>query len=321
MIIFGSYVIHTTLGEGHFRCPQCLGTTGYRLRRGRWFLHILFIPIVPMKRAQPFVECTTCRSRFVLGVLGPSELERYRAALGDQFPGGLSGSAAGPATGPTTGPHTGSHTGSHTEPQTGSPAHPMSQPIPPPQEHLSLGATPLPPIPDPSATPAMPATPATSGAHVPPPPSTYPGVGAQPLADPYAPLGGESLALVRGIGAEVLRRAEHVTEAGAEAVRRLTRQVGVGDFTVENVRHDVDHLDTRYLAELIAGRRAANRLLEATARGLVEDAVRIACENGHGRIGDRQWDWIVTLGLDAGVGPTRSGQIRDGVLADHASLT
>ncbi|PWD49565.1 hypothetical protein C8046_01385 [Serinibacter arcticus] len=77
MIIFGTYVIHRTLGEGHFMCPQCMGVTAYRVRRGRWFFHILFIPLIPMRKTPPHVECRTCRSKFALGVLGP-DAEQYR---------------------------------------------------------------------------------------------------------------------------------------------------------------------------------------------------------------------------------------------------
>jgi hypothetical protein len=77
MLIFGTYVIHRTLGEGHMMCPQCMGVTAYRVRRGRWFFHVLFIPLIPMRRTPAHVECLTCRSRFALGVLGP-DAAQYR---------------------------------------------------------------------------------------------------------------------------------------------------------------------------------------------------------------------------------------------------
>lgn len=106
MIIFGTYVIHRTLGSGQFHCPQCMGVSSYRLRRGRWFFHLLFIPLIPMKRTQPFVECDRCHAKFALGVLQPAELERQREALGDQFPafGGGQMTAASLAAVPTLAP-------------------------------------------------------------------------------------------------------------------------------------------------------------------------------------------------------------------------
>ena len=263
MIIFGTYVIHKTLGEGHFGCPQCLGVTSYRIRRGRWFFHILFIPLIPMKRTAPFVECLTCKGKWALGVLGPSELMRHREALADQFPAGLSAPADASAFVEA-------------------------------DSATSVGGQPVP------TAPAF---------AVPLRPAQY----AQPpgAADEYQALGGRNLALTRGLATEVLRRAA-VTDAGVEAVRQQARRLEVWDYEDQHVRHDVDHLDTGYLTGLVRQMVAEGRLGEAGARALVEDAVQIAEENGG--LTSQQWDWIVRLGLDAGVGPTASAQVRDSLL-------
>lgn len=271
VIIFGSYVIHHTVGEGHFHCPQCLGQTAYRLRRGRWWLHILFIPLIPMKRAQPFVQCGTCRSRFALGVLGPTELERYRQALGDQFPAHLVG----------------------------------------------LSTAQLPNEDEPAVGPGVPGLPGMPGVpqaeQVATDPYPVAGTPAAHAVDRYAALGGEWLAVARGVGAEVLRRSSRVTDQGAWRVTRHAWRVGVRDYTEDHVRFDVERLDTSYLPVLVRELVADARLGPAGGRGLVADAVEIAQDNGG--LEDAQWEWIVRLGLEAGVGPTAAGEVRDGVLA------
>ncbi|PWD49566.1 hypothetical protein C8046_01390 [Serinibacter arcticus] len=81
----------------------------------------------------------------------------------------------------------------------------------------------------------------------------------------------------------------------------------------EYVRHDVANLDTTYLSGLVRSGVASGVLAGAPARGLVAEATTLAHRNGG--LTAAQWDWIVALGLDAGVGPTASGEIRDGVLA------
>lgn len=236
MIIFGTYVIHRTLGEGHFMCPQCMGVTAYRVRRGRWFFHILFIPLIPMKKTPPHVECLTCRSKFALGVLGP-DAQQYRDDV-----------------------------------------------TPPPLEQMMQAPAAGAPVPVPAP------------------------VAAQPVAAQGSPL-----ALVRALVTEVLRRAEVVTDAGVEAAVALIRGRGVQDVRPEYVRHDLANLDVGYLRDLVRSGVASVSIAPAAARELVSEATGLAHRNGG--LTPAQWDWIVTFGLDAGIGPTATSEIRDAVLA------
>lgn len=242
MLIFGTYVIHRTLGEGHFMCPQCMGVTAYRVRRGRWFFHILFIPLIPMKRTPAHVECLTCRSKFALGVLGP-DAAQYRDDV-----------------------------------------------APPPLEQMM-----------------QPPTGGPQGAH-------HPQLPAPPLApSPSAPPRNDALALVRGLTTQVLRRAEPVTDAGVAAAVDLVRSRGIDDVRPEYVRHDLGNLDVGYLAGLVRSGVASGAITPTAARDLVAEATRLARRNG--ALTAAQWDWIVSFGLDAGVGPSASAEIRDEILA------
>lgn len=242
MLIFGTYVIHRTLGEGHVMCPQCMGVTAYRVRRGRWFFHILFIPLIPMRRTPAHVECLTCRSKFALGVLG-ADAARYR-----------------------------------------------DDAQPPPLEQV------LQP---------------TGAQQVPQQPHRLP---APPLApSPPTAQRNDALALARGLTTQVLRRAEPATDEGVAAAVDLIRSRGVDDVRPEYVRHDLGNLDVAYLPDLVRSGVAAGTITPSAARDLVAEATRLARRNGS--LTAAQWDWIVAFGLDAGVGPTASAEIRDAVLA------
>lgn len=243
MIIFGTYVIHRTLGEGHFMCPQCMGVTAYRVRRGRWFFHILFIPLIPMKKTPPHVECLTCRSKFALGVLGP-DAEQYRDGA-----------------------------------------------APPPLEQMMQASAAAPVAASDAPSAPLPPGAAASG-----------GTASEPLA------------LIRGLTTEVLRRSAQVSDAGVEGAVALIRSRGTQDVRPEYVRHDLANLDTGYVRPLVRDGVASGRISSSAARELVAEATRLARRNGD--LTALHWDWIVTFGLDAGVGPTASTEIRDAVRAE-----
>ena len=42
------------------RCPQCGLNQAYRTREDHW-LHLFFVPVVPVKRGEPFLFCEHCR--------------------------------------------------------------------------------------------------------------------------------------------------------------------------------------------------------------------------------------------------------------------
>jgi hypothetical protein len=70
MILFGSRYYFFTVGQGTFMCPKCQTNRPYRLRRGRRFIHVFYIPLIPISAATEHVQCGQCRSRFAPAVLG-----------------------------------------------------------------------------------------------------------------------------------------------------------------------------------------------------------------------------------------------------------
>ncbi len=101
LLIFGITVIFRTIGQGIFHCPRCGGDRQYRLRSGRRFFTLFFLPVIPLTRVGEHVQCTTCRTRFATDVLRLPTAAQMSAAL----PVGMRSAAVailqagGPATG------------------------------------------------------------------------------------------------------------------------------------------------------------------------------------------------------------------------------
>jgi zinc-ribbon family len=81
LIIFGLTVIFRTIGQGVFHCPQCGGDRQYRLRSGRRFFTIFFVPLIPLTKVGEHVQCMTCRTRFSTHVLNLPTAAQMSAAL------------------------------------------------------------------------------------------------------------------------------------------------------------------------------------------------------------------------------------------------
>ena len=58
LIIFGLRVYFRTVGQGTFHCQRCGGDRPYRLRSGRRWIHLFFIPLIPLGKAGEYVQCT-----------------------------------------------------------------------------------------------------------------------------------------------------------------------------------------------------------------------------------------------------------------------
>jgi hypothetical protein len=69
MIIFGTRFYFWTIGQGSFQCPKCKTTSAYRHRKGRRFVHVFFIPLIPISASREHVRCSGCKSRYVTEVL------------------------------------------------------------------------------------------------------------------------------------------------------------------------------------------------------------------------------------------------------------
>ena len=81
LILWGLRVIYHTVGEGVFHCRKCGGDRQYRHRAGRRFFTLFFIPIIPLNKTGEQVQCTTCRTRYVMDVLSLPTAEQMQTAL------------------------------------------------------------------------------------------------------------------------------------------------------------------------------------------------------------------------------------------------
>jgi len=80
-LIFGLRVYFRTIGEGTFHCQRCGGDRPYRHRAGRRWIHLFFIPVIPLDKAGEYVQCTQCGTRYATGVLTLPTTAQMQAAL------------------------------------------------------------------------------------------------------------------------------------------------------------------------------------------------------------------------------------------------
>ena len=90
LIIWGTRVFYRTIGRGAFHCRRCGGDRRYRLRRGRRFFMLFFIPVIPLSTAGEHVQCLSCRTRYHTDALALPTAEQMQAAL----PAGMRAAAA-----------------------------------------------------------------------------------------------------------------------------------------------------------------------------------------------------------------------------------
>ncbi|MGI9008723.1 MAG: zinc-ribbon domain-containing protein [Streptosporangiaceae bacterium] len=81
LIIFGVRVYFRTVGQGTFHCQRCGGDRPYRLRSGRKWIHLFFIPLIPLGQAGEFVQCDRCGTRYPADVLTLPTMTQMQAAL------------------------------------------------------------------------------------------------------------------------------------------------------------------------------------------------------------------------------------------------
>jgi len=56
-------------GRGTLHCQRCGGDRPYRACAGRRWLHLFFLPVVPLDRITEHVQCTWCDTRYRMEVL------------------------------------------------------------------------------------------------------------------------------------------------------------------------------------------------------------------------------------------------------------
>ena len=67
LIIFGTRSIvrdEERTGGGLRQCPSCGQTTLFKTRSARTYIHIFWIPLIPMGGGKPVIECSNCKARF-----------------------------------------------------------------------------------------------------------------------------------------------------------------------------------------------------------------------------------------------------------------
>lgn len=81
LLIWGLRVFYRTNGQGIFHCRKCGGDRQYRLRAGRRWFTLFFIPVIPLNRVGEHVQCQTCKTRYVTDVLNQPTTAQMQEAL------------------------------------------------------------------------------------------------------------------------------------------------------------------------------------------------------------------------------------------------
>jgi hypothetical protein len=90
LLIWGLRVFYRTIGQGVFHCRRCGGDRQYRLRSGRRFFTLFFIPVIPLNKVGEHVQCLTCKTRYHTSALALPTAGQMQAAL----PAGMRAAAA-----------------------------------------------------------------------------------------------------------------------------------------------------------------------------------------------------------------------------------
>ncbi len=67
IIIFGTRSVVSDdqrTGGGPRQCPNCGQVALFKTRQSRTFIHIFWIPLIPLGKRQPVIECGNCKARF-----------------------------------------------------------------------------------------------------------------------------------------------------------------------------------------------------------------------------------------------------------------
>ena len=81
LLIFGLRVYFRTIGQGSFHCQRCGGDRPYRHKSGRRWIHVFFIPVIPLDKAGEYVQCGECGTRYSPEVLALPTMAQMQEAL------------------------------------------------------------------------------------------------------------------------------------------------------------------------------------------------------------------------------------------------
>ncbi len=69
IFFFGTRLRTRELGSGTFHCPFCFQPRTYRHLETRTWIHVFWIPLIPLGGGQEEVQCTVCGGRWAPAVL------------------------------------------------------------------------------------------------------------------------------------------------------------------------------------------------------------------------------------------------------------
>ncbi len=69
MSIFGRKGVKTHIRTGTFKCPSCLSTQVYTLKKVTNFHSFLTVPLIRCEEEDPYVECQSCCNKYIPRVL------------------------------------------------------------------------------------------------------------------------------------------------------------------------------------------------------------------------------------------------------------
>lgn len=81
MVFIGLGFHFRITGTGMLHCQRCGGDRPYRACAGRRWLHVCFLPVVPLDRITEHVQCTSCDTRYRMEVLGLPTTAEMRKVL------------------------------------------------------------------------------------------------------------------------------------------------------------------------------------------------------------------------------------------------
>ena len=80
MIVWGRSISNKVVATGQFYCPDCRQHRTYVLRQDQKWGTIWWIPVVPLEKSEPYVECASCH-----GTYPEAALRHDRASAQQQF--------------------------------------------------------------------------------------------------------------------------------------------------------------------------------------------------------------------------------------------
>lgn len=83
MIVFGTRGVKSRVSDGVFFCPHCQKRTNYSLIEPKRFIHLFFVPLIPIATYDRYVECRTCGNTYLPRVLDQDPVRMQETLLAE----------------------------------------------------------------------------------------------------------------------------------------------------------------------------------------------------------------------------------------------